>query len=94
MTGHAALRDRSPEELRAAYRDPSSSGKYRLGDVEGLFRSSIVDILPGGRAANADRVAWEMTWTKSGCDLTVRFVERGGRWRALEAFEAEVDTDY
>lgn len=94
MQRHPELIGRSPEELTAAFGKPADTDHFRAGETQGTFRAGVADQLPGGAAANANRVVKEMTWTRSGCNFTVQFYERQARWRAIDGFEWSVGADF
>ena len=94
MERHPGLIGRAPGELEAAFGAASETDRFRVRDAVGTFRGGVGSRLPGGAAANADRIILEKTWTKSGCNFTVRFYEQGGRWRAIDGFEYSVGADF
>ena len=93
MQRHPDIIGRTPELLAAAFGKPVTE-RFRIGDAVGTLRSGLGSLLPGGEASNADRIAREDTWTKSGCNLTVFSVETDGLWRAIDSIEYSTDADF
>lgn len=94
MERHPRLIGRAPDELEAAFGAASATDRFRVKDAVGTFRGGVGSQLQGGAAANANRTILEKTWTKSGCNFTVRFYEQDGRWRAIDGFEYSVGSDF
>lgn len=94
MERRPELIGRSPEDLVEAFGKPSNVDHFRVKDAVGTFRGGVGSRLPGGAAANANRVVREMTWTRSGCNFTVRLFEEQARWRVLDGFEWSVGADF
>ncbi len=88
------LERQSPEALLAAYGKPSNDERFRVGEPGGVFYGALGKMPPGRTHPDAGRSARVLTWTKSGCELNVFFVQRAGGWAVVQAFEAAAGADY
>lgn len=92
--GHPGLMGRSPQALEAGFGAPAKRERFRVGEPAGTFYGELGRRLSGPTHPQAGAPAQALTWTRSGCDLTVLFVERGGASRAVSAFESAVGADF
>lgn len=83
---------RSPELLAANFGAPSAREDFRVGQPVGAFYGALGRRQPP--APNAGAPARQWTWTKNGCNFSVFFLQHGGKWGAVEAFEWSVGADF
>lgn len=92
MDRHPALMGRSPEILAASFGAPSAREDFRVGEPVGTFYGALGRRQPPPPNAGAPARQW--TWTRNGCNFSVFFLQRGGRWSAVDAFEWPVGADF
>lgn len=94
LAQHRVFEGQSPETLLAAYGKPSNDERFRVGVPGGVFYGALGKMPPGRAHPDAGKPARVLTWTKSGCELNVFFVQRTGGWAVVQAFEAAGGADY
>lgn len=94
MERHPALMGVEAGRLEAAYGKPAQREDFRVGEPAGTFYGALGRRVSGAPHPDAGAAARVLTWNKSGCNFSVFFVERGGRWNAVNAFEWSPGADF
>lgn len=94
MERHPDLIGRSPDTLAASFGAPSAREDFRVGEPVGTFYGALGNRRPPPPNAGAPAPARAWTWTKNKCNFSVFFLQRDGKWGAVEAFEWSVGADF
>lgn len=91
---HRVFAGFSPDQLLAAYGKAAGDERFRVGGPGGVFYGALGKMPPGRAHLDTGKPARVLTWTRSGCELHVFFVERGKGWVAVQALESAAGADY